>query len=245
MAHELRNPLMAMKILVQAAAERSPSGLLDGRDLAVLEEEITRLERLIQTVLDFARPPQLEKRTFDARKLVEQTMNLVSGRAEEQGVRVECDQLGEPVMIQADIGQMRQVLLNLLLNALDAVPSGGTIWLQTLDSQSSHPEQAVRSRRWLTLRVADTGPGLPAGLAQRIFEPFVSTKETGIGLGLSICTRIVEAHGGEIDAANRPEGGAVFTVRLPLSPNPAQGPPAANGKSEVEKPLPAEPGQGD
>jgi len=206
MAHELRNPLMSMKVLVQSAAERIPSAALDRHDLAVLDEEITRLERLVQTLLDFARPPQLEKRALDARGLLEQTGALVSGRAEQQGVRIECEVPPEPVVIQADVGQLRQVLLNLLLNALDALPKGGTVWLQMADAAA-----------WLTLRVADTGPGLPAGLAHRIFEPFVSTKETGIGLGLSICKRIIEAHGGEIVASDRPEGGAVFTVRLPLS----------------------------
>ncbi|HEV3261510.1 MAG TPA: ATP-binding protein [Gemmataceae bacterium] len=208
MAHELRNPLMSMKLLVQAAAERSPSAVLDHHDLAVLEEEITRLERLVQTLLDFARPPQLEKQTFDARGLLEQTAGLVSGRAQQQGVRIECALPREPVVVQADVGQLRQVLLNLLLNALDALPNGGTVWLQMA---------AAGPGRWLTLRVADTGPGLPAGLAQRIFEPFLSTKETGIGLGLSICKRIIEAHGGEVVASDRPEGGALFTVRLPLS----------------------------
>jgi signal transduction histidine kinase len=75
--------------------------------------------------------------------------------------------------------------------------------------------------RWLTLRVSDSGTGLPAGLGQRIFEPFVSTKETGLGLGLSICKRIVEAHDGEIRASNRPGGGAIFTLRLPLKGGPA------------------------
>jgi signal transduction histidine kinase len=104
------------------------------------------------------------------------------------------------------VGQVRQVVLNLLLNALDAVPQDGTIWL----------ELRQENGKWLTLLVADTGGGLPAGLGAQIFEPFVSTKETGLGLGLSICKRIVEAHEGEIQAANRPEGGALFTVRFPM-----------------------------
>jgi signal transduction histidine kinase len=97
-------------------------------------------------------------------------------------------------------------VLNLLLNALDAIPQGGAIRL----------EIRQEGGKWLTLTVADTGGGLPAGLGEQIFEPFVSTKETGLGLGLSICKRIVEAHDGEIRAANLPEGGAVFTVRLPV-----------------------------
>ncbi len=211
-AHELRNPLMPIKILVQSAADRRPCPGLDGRDLAVLEQEISRLERSIQMFLDFARPPTLEKRTFELREILEQIVQLLEARAQRQAVRIERRFPDEPLLLQADVGQIRQVLLNLLLNALDAVPHGGKITL----------ELRREGEDWLALSVADSGCGLPAGLGAQIFEPFVSTKETGLGLGLSICKRIVEAHEGEIQAANRPEGGAVFTVRLPCAvPTPA------------------------
>jgi two-component system, NtrC family, sensor histidine kinase HydH len=206
-AHELRNPLMPIKILVQSAADRRPSPGLDGRDLAVLEQEISRLERSIQMFLDFTRPPRIEKRTFEVREVLEQMVQLLEARAERQGVRIERRFPDEPLLLQADVGQVRQVVLNLLLNALDAVPGGGTIWLELCNEGGN----------WLALSVADSGCGLPPSLGAQIFEPFVSTKETGLGLGLSICKRIVEAHEGEIQAANRPDGGAVFTVRLPCA----------------------------
>jgi two-component system, NtrC family, sensor histidine kinase HydH len=210
-AHELRNPLMAMKILVQAAAEASPPALAD-RDLLVLEEEITRLERSAETFLDFARPPEIERRTFDLRLLIGQMLDLVAPRAGRQGVQVSCNfPESRAIPIRADLGQVRQVLLNLLLNALDAVPQGGTISVEIETSAGV----AVGSPGWVTVRVCDTGCGLPSELGHKIFEPFVSTKPTGIGLGLSICKRIVESHGGQIEALNRPGGGAEFTVRLP------------------------------
>jgi two-component system, NtrC family, sensor histidine kinase HydH len=212
-AHELRNPLMAMKILVQAAAEASPPHLAD-RDLFVLEEEITRLERSAETFLDFARPPELERRTFDLRVLVGQVLDLVSARADRQGIRVSCDFPQEQTIpIRADMGQVRQVLLNLMLNALDAVSEGGSVLvgIETADAAENG------SPGWVTVRVRDTGRGLPSELGAKIFEPFVSTKPTGIGLGLSICKRIVESHGGEIAAVNRSTGGAEFTVRLPAN----------------------------
>jgi signal transduction histidine kinase len=212
-----------MKILVQAAAESNDASGLRGRDLAVLEEEITRLERLIQSFLDFARPPALKKQLFDVQKIVEPTLGLVSGRADRQGVSLRWYPPRRPVLIEADMGHIRQVLLNLLFNALDVLPRGGTVRIVTRKSRPGRRgseggamERLPAAGRWLTLRVADTGPGLPAGLGQQIFEPFVSTKETGIGLGLSICRRIAEAHGGDISAANGPAGGAIFTVRLPL-----------------------------
>jgi signal transduction histidine kinase len=217
MAHELRNPLTSMKILVQAASAQSSAGPvgdgpaagagLGGRDLAVLEEEITRLERLVQTFLHFARPPEPAKRRVELRELVEQTAGLVAGRAAACQGRVECVLPPEPVPVVVDPGQVRQVLLNLLINALEAAPAGGTVRVRV----------ATGADRWVTLRVEDDGCGLPPALGPRIFAPFVSTKETGLGLGLSICKRIVEAHGGTIEAGNRPEGGAAFTVRLPLA----------------------------
>jgi two-component system, NtrC family, sensor histidine kinase HydH len=220
-AHELRNPLMAMKILVQAASEESPP-VLAGRDLTVLEEEITRLERSTETFLDFARPPEIERRTFDLRNLIGQTLDLVSVRAQREGVQLRCELPGNrPLLIQADMGQIRQVVLNLLLNALDAVPHGGSVWFE-VDVAENESQNGVTRPTGLTLRVCDTGPGIPIELGTKIFEPFVGTKPSGIGLGLSICKRIVESHGGEINAENRSTGGAVFTVWLPLIASPTE-----------------------
>ena len=96
-----------------------------------------------------------------------------------------------------------------MLNALDALGEGGVIRLEVLNGPPG----------WVTVQVADTGCGLPADLGNQIFAPFVTTKETGLGLGLSICKRIAEAHGGEIIGATRPEGGAIFTLRLPAAQN--------------------------
>jgi signal transduction histidine kinase len=179
---------------------------------------------------------------------------LLSARAGKQRVDLQTELPEQPVFIEADSGQIRQVLLNLLLNALDALPGGGTAYVQlassdggSLDDETGLPEvghavlesvelggedsgrDASGLERWVAIRVGDSGPGLPAELGERIFEPFVSTKETGTGLGLSICQRIVTAHGGEMSAANRPEGGAEFTIRLPL--------PAAIGAAERRRVL--------
>ena len=230
MAHELRNPLTSMKILVQAAMARSenreakteedsdtslaprPSILaphLSGRDLIVFDEEIKRLERLVQSFLEFAQPPQLERKSSDVKRLVEETVQLVGPRAALCNTRIDLALPASAVAATLDAAQFRQVLLNLLLNALDAVGSGGVIQVAL----------EVPPDGWLSLRVSDTGCGLPASLGSRIFSPFVTTKETGLGLGLSISKRIVEAHGGEISATNGPEGaGAVFTIRLPGVP---------------------------
>jgi signal transduction histidine kinase len=119
--------------------------------------------------------------------------------------RIEFAEPPEPVQSAVDPGQFRQVLLNLLLNALDAVEAEGVVRI----GLETDPDGC------LILRVTDTGCGLPKALGAKIFTPFVTTKETGLGLGLSICKRIAEAHGGVLTGANRQEGGAVFTLRLP------------------------------
>ncbi|WP_439623858.1 sensor histidine kinase [Gemmata sp.] len=203
-AHEIRNPLMAIKLLVQAGAERPGGPALRPRDFGVLDEEICRLEQIVSGFLDFARPPRPNPRQFDALESVAQALDGVQPRAELQGVSLELDRTGGPVVVSADPNQLRQVFLNLLINALDAQPRGGSIRL------------AVRAdRSAVVLTVADAGPGIAPGVADRIFEPFVSTKESGLGLGLSICRRIAEAHGGTLSAGDRPGGGAVFTLRIP------------------------------
>jgi len=116
----------------------------------------------------------------------------------------------EPVIASADPNQLRQVLLNLLINALDAQPRGGEVRI-TAGIERANPKDPQ-----LLMTIVDDGQGIPPSVGERIFEPFVSTKESGLGLGLSICRRIVEAHGGTLSAANRPTGGAIFTLRFPI-----------------------------
>jgi signal transduction histidine kinase len=224
-AHELRNPLQSMQLLVQSAVADGEAGCLRGRDLTVLQEAVDRLKRSVQTFLDFARPPTLDKQPMDLGGVVRQTVELVSARASYQDVRIQCHLPDRPLIIKADLDQMRQVVLNLLLNAIDAVAAAGTVTVDLRGSASAAegapgqtpPMDSMEASRWVTLVVSDDGCGLPAGLGERIFEPFVTTKETGIGLGLAICRRIAEAHGGRLIAANGTLGGAVLTVQLPIA----------------------------
>jgi signal transduction histidine kinase len=214
-AHEVRNPLTVIKLLVQAATDPKRAVGFRPRDLRVLEGEILRLEQIISAFLDFARPPRPTKKTVATRELLDECLTGVAARAELQRVEVVLEAPAELPPLDADPGQIKQVVYNLMFNALDVLTSGGTIRVD------------VAGGKELTLRLADSGPGLPTGLERRIFDPFVSTKETGLGLGLSICKRIVEAHGGSIAASNDPAGGAVFVVRLPCTPaGAARGEPA-------------------
>ncbi len=209
-AHEVRNPLMAIKLLVQATAERQGTGGFRPRDLQVLEEEIVRLEQIVSGFLDFARPPRLEARPVDVKELAERTVDGVRTRAELQGVTIVVEPSKGPTIASADPNQLRQVLFNLLFNALDAQPQGGRIIIKVCMRQGPEGTQE------LALTVEDAGPGLSPELGDRVFEPFVSTKESGLGLGLSICRRIAETHGGSLNAAPGARVGTVFTLRLPL-----------------------------
>ncbi|MCX7699545.1 MAG: ATP-binding protein [Gemmataceae bacterium] len=212
-AHEVRNPLTAIKLLVQSALDRGPDAALSGRDLQVLDEEVARLERLTSTFLDFARPPRPEKRLIDVAEVLQRVLELVGPRADLHGVNLRWQAQSPLPPIEGDPGQLHQVLYNLIINALEVAPVGSDVWVRIVGRSGDHPS--------VTIQVEDSGSGIPKELGDRIFEPFVSTKETGMGLGLSICRRVVESHGGTIHAENRPQGGARFVVTLP-SASPAR-----------------------
>ena len=200
-AHELRNPLMSIKMLVQAGLDDGTG--LHGEDLRVVVEEVRRLEASLRTYLDFARPPKPARRPFDLADLLETVAELVRGRAERQRVQVRLDAPSTPVT--ADPEQLRQVFVNLALNAIDAMPTGGVL------------SMCVRTgTRGVTVEVSDTGTGIAPEVSGKLFQPFASTKDTGLGLGLVISKRIIDDHQGALTAANRPGGGATFVVRIPF-----------------------------
>jgi PAS domain S-box-containing protein len=204
-AHELRNPLTSIKGLVQVNLREARTHGLPADDLAIIEHEIRRMERTLQTFLDFARPPQPERRRLDPAAIVERVFALVAGRAKKQNVTLRLVPPPTPIHLEADQDQLQQLLLNLVLNALDAMPRGGTVTIEPRPPRDGNIE----------LRVSDTGPGIAAHILPKVFETFVSSKETGIGLGLPVSKRIAEDHGGSLAAYNLPEGGACFVLRLP------------------------------
>lgn len=203
-AHEVRNPLTSIKLLVQSELEHATPGGMPTEDLQVIVGEVQRMERSLQSFLDYARPPRPERRSVDLAVLVRTVMGLLRVRSDRQGVTVRCLTPKEGVTVFVDSAQIQQVVINLMLNAHDAMPQGGSLTLTV-----------VQTGRMAQLIVADTGPGIAPGMKDRLFQPFATNKETGLGLGLVITRRIVEAHGGRIDASNQSMGGAVFTVTLP------------------------------
>jgi signal transduction histidine kinase len=212
--------------------------------LQVLREETNRLEDTAQSLLDFAKPPQLHAAATNLGQQLEQSVALVERRCERKGITLRYQPGTTGITVSADAAKLRQVIVNLLLNSVDATPRDGTIVLDCQREESSgtrltklsHSQHCPEHRstvHWVVIRVADTGRGLPQQLGERIFDPFVTTKETGAGLGLSICKQIVACHGGTLSAKNRSECGAVFEVRLPLESDAdslrTRSPAVANG----------------
>jgi two-component system sensor histidine kinase HydH len=189
---------------VQVNRKEAEARGLPAEDLRIIEQEIRRMERTLQTFLDFARPPQPERRQLDLAPVVERTLSLIGGRADKQQVALRFRQPSSTVLVEADQDQIQQLLLNLALNALDAMPRGGSLEFVLHAPLEGQVE----------LQVLDTGPGIAPQLLPKIFEPFVSSKETGLGLGLAVSRRIAEDHGGRLAAANRPEGGACLMLTL-------------------------------
>ena len=206
-AHEIRNPLTAIKMLIQSGQESGDNAgqsSLTIEDLRVIETEIRRMESSLRTFLDFTRPPKLERRAVQLQNVLQEVFGLVRGRAEKQKVEMRLAVDDETTVVIADAEQLRQVLVNLVLNSLDALPRGGTIAV----SAKTMPDH-------VEIGVTDSGVGIAEDMLSHLFQPFSSNKETGLGLGLVISKRIVEDHGGSIEAENLVTGGAAFRVRLP------------------------------
>jgi len=207
-AHEIRNPLTSIKLLIQTSRRDPAAGGLSTEDLELIEQEIQRLERSVQTFLDYARPPKLRRSPCDLVALIRRTLSLVRGRAEAQRVELQFAEPPAPIVLDVDSEQLHQVLVNLVLNALDAMPNGGRLEIAA----------ALYSPKGIEIIVSDTGPGVAPELRSRLFEPFATAKETGLGLGLVVSRRIVEDHGGTISEEGGASSGARFAIRLPIQP---------------------------
>jgi two-component system sensor histidine kinase HydH len=202
-AHEVRNNLVPVALYLSLLRRRvaDDAGSLDV--LNKIESGFTSLDATVNDLLHFTadRDPQL--RLVDLRSLIEDVHASLAPQLAAQAVHTTVD-VPERLVVSADRDMLRRAILNLTLNALDAMPSGGELVVTSYSGP-----------RGVELEIADSGPGLSDEVCTRAFEPFFTTKSGGTGLGLAIVSRIAEAHGGDIVAANCPEGGAAFTLRFP------------------------------
>jgi signal transduction histidine kinase len=208
-AHEVRNPLAAIKLKVQMArrAKNAPARLDD--TFRVITEEIDRLDALVRRLLEFGRTQPLEQSSLDLCELVQRRAALFNDIAERAGVLIEFRVSAGTVMVEGDRERLAQVLDNLIQNALEAMPGGGRL---ALGCEAATTEDG---RALAHLTVEDTGRGIPPEDHGRIFEPFFTGRETGTGLGLAIAREIVEAHGGHLNFVSRAGAGASFLIELP------------------------------
>jgi signal transduction histidine kinase len=213
-SHEIRNPLNAASLQLSVLerrvgrlAKEVQRPLLE--PLTLVKDEIRRLDHILEDFLQFARPREFVPQPVDVVAVVTRVLDLLGGEAERRSIRLERE-LDTVPLVAGDDERLRQVLVNLGLNALEAVDDGGLVRVSCrLDASAARPEPEVE------ILVDDSGAGIPTESRDRIFEPFFTTKAKGSGLGLSIVHAIVTQHGGRIHVEQSPEGGARFVLGLP------------------------------
>ena len=210
-AHEIRNPLTAIKFRLFSLRKSLPVADHDNEDAAVIASEISRLERIVKDFLQFARPSEPALVTVPAQRIAEEVCSLLKGQLEKSAIELKLES-AEPAWVRADTQQIKQVLINLIQNAADSIGQGGEIILRV-----HHAAGSVRKGGppGVLLEVADDGKGISPEVQQRLFDPFFSTKEGGTGLGLPIAARIVEKHGGQLHYHTERNRGTTFTIVLP------------------------------
>jgi two-component system sensor histidine kinase HydH len=212
LAHEIRNPLGAIKGLAQFLGEKRTGDPTQTEMTQTIAREATRLERLVNDLLTYARPRPAERRPLVLQLTLREVMVLAQPAADAASVKIRVETDDELPRVMADPEQMKQLFGNLVLNAIQAMPSGGTVGIRV---KGGVPVSS-NSAKSIEITVEDTGSGIPEGDLPRIFEPFYTTRTKGTGLGLAICKQIVEAHGGTIRVAQTSPKGTVFEVTLPL-----------------------------
>jgi len=209
-AHSIRNPMTSINMRLfslNRTLELSPT---QREDFAVISDEMRHLDNIISNFLEFSRPPRLKMQQINISDIVGGALQLLEKRLERNGIKVERQASQSLPTIEADPELLKEVFVNLIVNACDAMDKGG--WLTITE------EEAVAEHlgRVILIRLSDTGPGIPESIRDKILEPFFSSKEEGTGLGLSIASRIMEEHGGQLELHSEEGKGTTFSVILPI-----------------------------
>lgn len=213
-AHEIRNPLTSIRSTIQYLKKKNQDSDQEEM-LGELMEEVDRIDEIIHGLLSFSKPVQPQKEKVQLDVLLKQSLTLTASTARKNRVQVQFESLREPVITKADPSQMKQVFLNIILNAIQAMNEGGTLIIQM---ERIEKESDKKKEIYYLLRFQDTGCGISEEQLECIFDPFYTTKKEGTGLGLSISYGIVQQHGGEIEVSSRTKGkqkGTTVTVLLP------------------------------
>ena len=224
-AHEINNPLGIIAAYSEALLDRSGEKALNGMKafedfpeyLKTIHNEIFRCKAILKSLLEFARPSGGTFREIDINELIKEVLLLLQHRTARLKHTLELDLDREVPKIYADAGSLRQLMMNLLLNAIYFTPEGGSIFIKTEPDDAPREDAVGACPNRIRLSVRDTGAGIPRDLIDKVFDPFVTTRPVGegTGLGLTICHKIVEEHGGAIDVESEPGKGATFIITLP------------------------------
>jgi PAS domain S-box-containing protein len=205
--HEVKNPINAIVVHLELLRNKLPSGEVSAvRHLNIIQSEIQRLDRVVQTLVDFSRPIEPHLQEQDLRLVVGSVLQLASAELATRSVSVVSRSPERPVVVKVDADMMRQALLNIVLNGAQAMPGGGTLTIDLSDD----PRVAV-------LSVRDEGVGIPEDVLPRIFDLYFTTKKDGSGIGLAMTYRIVQLHSGVVEVESQPGKGTVFTLRIPCA----------------------------
>ena len=204
-AHEINNPLQSVQNCLHLAGRPELSAEQREEFLELAQSELSRLRLIIQQMMDYYRPSAIDRKLTDINNLIQLVLRLLAGQLEQKHVNLHTT-LSSDIPLAFAVGdQIQQVIFNLVLNSLEAIPDGGEIFIESL-ATADH----------IFVKVEDTGPGLPQGMRGRIFEPFSSTKEGRLGLGLAVSYGIITAHGGQLEFLDLQRNGACFQITLPV-----------------------------
>jgi two-component system, NtrC family, sensor histidine kinase HydH len=206
LAHEIRNPLGSIKGAAQVLRSEV-EGEEHRKLLDVITEEVNRLNRVVSQFLNYARPytPELRPRPINA--VIEKAMALIEADSLSAGIHIQLELHPHLPLVPMDQEQIHQVILNIALNAIEAMPEGGTLTIRTTRIESDTGDA-------VGISIRDTGLGIRREAMKQIFTPFFTTKERGVGLGLAVCQRIIRSHGGRIRVKSIPGQGTIFYIRL-------------------------------
>ena len=223
-AHEVRNPLTALKTFYEHFPQKKNDPEFIAKFTQIAGKEIGRIEGLIQQLLDFAKPSPPSFQETDINRLIEDTLSLLSNQLQAHKIAVHKHLASSIQHLNVDKNQIKQALLNILLNAIDAMPTGGTLTVKTTiwdQRLKTNDQRSLVTGYWplVTITIADTGSGIAPEDLKHIFEPFFSKKASGTGLGLAITQSIIEEHKGKIKVTSTINEGTTFTIELPIKEN--------------------------
>jgi two-component system sensor histidine kinase HydH len=209
-AHEIRNPLSSIKGFATYFKERYRNHPEDQKTAEVMIQEVDRLNRVITQLLEFARPLAIQKKRTSLQSLINHSLKMIENQAQEKNIEIEKSFTSETLEAVVDPDRMSQVLLNLYLNAIQAMEGkGGLLTVSLSREKGVHPSSRVT--------VKDTGTGIAKEDLEHVFDPYFTTKQSGTGLGLAIVHKIIESHQGEIRVESEPGRGTMVSFYLPLS----------------------------